>query len=55
VPVCGFIHIYLAVFFFFYGFEIIVWVREIVNIARGFWFLRVSVAVIQTEIRGSED
>ena len=29
--------------------------REIINLARGFRFLRVFVAVIQTELRGSED
>jgi len=51
VPVYGFIHIYLAV----YGKEIIVRLREIINLAQGFWFLRVFVAVIQTELRGSED
>ena len=51
VPVCGFIHIYLAV----YGYEIIVRLREIRNLARGFRFLHVLVAVIQTVLRGSED
>ena len=29
--------------------------REIRNLARGFRFMRVFVAVIQTELRGSED
>ena len=29
--------------------------REIINLARGFRFLRFFVAVIQTELRGSED
>ena len=48
MPVCGFIHIYLAV----YGQEIIVRLREIINLARGFRFLRVFVAVVQTELRG---
>jgi len=51
VPVCGFIHIYLAV----YVEEIIVRLREIINLARGFRFLRAFVGVIQTELRGSED
>jgi len=51
VTVCGFIHIYLVV----YGYEIIVRLWEIVNLARGFQFLHVFVAVIQTELRGSED
>ena len=51
VSVCGFIHIYLAV----YGSEIIVRLREIINLARGYRFLRVFVAVIQTELRGSGD
>ena len=51
MPVCGFIHIYLAV----YGSKIIVRLREIINLARGFRFLRVFVAVIQTELRGTED
>ena len=51
MPVCGFIHIYLAV----YDQEIIVRLREIINLARGFQFLRVFMAVIQTELRDSED
>ena len=38
-----------------YGYEIIVRLREIINLARGFRFLRVFVAVIQTELRGTED
>ena len=42
MPVSGFIHIYLAV----YGKEIIVRLREIINLARGFRFLRVFVALI---------
>ena len=46
MPICGFIHIYLAV----YGQEIIVRLREIINLARGFRFLRVFVAVVQTEL-----
>ena len=50
VPVCGFIHIYLAV----YGEEIMVWLQEIINLARGLRFLRIFVAVIQTELRCSE-
>ena len=37
MPVCGFIHIYLVV----YGKEIIVRLREIINLARGSRFLRV--------------
>ena len=40
-------YIYLA--------EIIVRLREIINLARGFRFLRVFVAVIQTELKGLED
>ena len=51
MPVCGFIHIYLAV----YGYEIILRLREIINLARGFQFLRFFVAVIQIELRGSKD
>ena len=51
MPFCGFIHIYLAV----YGLEIMVRLREIINLAPGFRFLRVFVAVIQIELRGSED
>ena len=38
-----------------YGYEIIVQLREIIYLARGFRFLCVFVAVIQTEFRGSED
>ena len=51
MAVGGFIHIYLAV----YGEEIIVRLREIINLARGFRFSRVLGAIIQTELRGSED
>ena len=49
--VCGFIHIYVAV----YGSEIVVRLRENINLARDLRVLRVFVAVIQTELRGSED
>ena len=35
--------------------EIIVRLREIMDLDRGFRFLRVLVAVIQTELRGPED
>ena len=38
MPVCGFIRIYLAV----YGLKIIVRLREIINLARGYRFLRVK-------------